>query len=655
MSSDDMPEEPDPAGAADSRGGDAEAGGRRPADEPAWMWTDDDFTASPDFAGDYAADMAVGTPTKPELGPAIRRRAGLWVTTGLLGLAVGAAAFVKLPPPYKATTSVLVAQSADQPSADQILTEVALLQSHTVAAAAMRSLGLPVSVKAVERFSANITPTAPTDRVIQITVKATSSGQAVSDARATAAAFLRVRDDELRSAERLTITSLDTQIYKDKQQAVVLAAQIKALGAHGATPAQQKRLAGLKAQQSQLRSALTGLQAAVTNYEATTAVATAAMVRGSQVLDPATPLPRSHLRYPALYLGGGLLGGLAVGLAFVIVQALTSRRLRRRDDIARALGGPVQLSVGRVPGGRVPGGRVPVGLVRISRELLGRLPLERLRVGGPRAGGRRAKAWPSKASLPAMRRIVAHLLKSVPASTETSALAVIAVDDAAVPALSLVSLAATYAREGKRVLLADLTSDTVAGRLLGVSETGVKLTEADGHEVLVAIPEPGYGQPIGPIPLAGQEEVSPSAGDALGKAYRTADIMLTLATLDPALGADHLPTWASEAVVMVTAGKSSGTKIRAIGEMIRMTGTWLTSAVLLNSDKSDESIGLLTGQAQGVKTERATEELRPRASADAEPSPTVTGSRQASSHALTAASPEGAGTSSEAASASSSR
>ena len=70
------------------------------------------------------------------------------------------------------------------------------------------------------------------------------------------------------------------------------------------------------------------------------------VVTGSYVLDAATALPRSHIKGPALYFAGGLFGGIVVGMAGVIVAALLSRRLRRRDDVAVAMGAPVRLSVG---------------------------------------------------------------------------------------------------------------------------------------------------------------------------------------------------------------------------------------------------------------------------------------------------------------------
>ena len=71
-----------------------------------------------------------------------------------------------------------------------------------------------------------------------------------------------------------------------------------------------------------------------------------------------------------------------------------------------------------------------------------------------------------------------------------------------------------------------------------------------------------------------------------------ANLVLTLATLNASLGGDHLATWATDAVAVITASRSSWTTISAVGEMIRLSGTRLVSAVLIGADQSDESLGL---------------------------------------------------------------
>jgi hypothetical protein len=89
--------------------------------------------------------------------------------------------------------------------------------------------------------------------------------------------------------------------------------------------------------------------------------------------------------------------------------------------------------------------------------------------------------------------------------------------------------------------------------------------------------------------------VSPQAakapGEALAAAYASADLLLTLVTLDPSLGSEYLATWAADAVVIVTAGRSSWEKLHGVGEMIRLSGARLVSAVLLGADSTDQSLG----------------------------------------------------------------
>ena len=43
----------------------------------------------------------------------------------------------------------------------------------------------------------------------------------------------------------------------------------------------------------------------------------------------------------------GLIGGLGLGVGIVVVGAVLTDRLRRRDEIAIAVGAPVELSIGR--------------------------------------------------------------------------------------------------------------------------------------------------------------------------------------------------------------------------------------------------------------------------------------------------------------------
>ena len=61
---------------------------------------------------------------------------------------------------------------------------------------------------------------------------------------------------------------------------------------------------------------------------------------------------------------------------------------------------------------------------------------------------------------------------------------------------------------------------------------------------------------------------------------------------------DHLASWARCVVATVTAGRHR-LAIDAVGEMIRMAGVPLVSAVLLGADAADESLGA-TSTARGA-------------------------------------------------------
>jgi len=287
-------------------------------DEPGRVWTNEDFTVDNDLAYDEVSsdDLVVGLPTRPVVGPAIRRTVRWWCAAGLLGLLIGAAVFTKLlPPPYKATSSVLLSQPAAGDPPDAMFTEIAIAQSHTVAEAAMRKLGLPVNAKSVQKFLGGYTATSQAigpNGVLQLTVKATSSSVAVSRAQAVAQAFLQVRNAELDSELAATISAINQQVNQDKQHVSQLDQKIVTVSAQPRSPAQQAEIASLQAQRKLANGILAGLTAAAKSYETTTRVANASTVRGSQVLDRAMPVPRSRLKYPLEYLGGGLAAGLAL-------------------------------------------------------------------------------------------------------------------------------------------------------------------------------------------------------------------------------------------------------------------------------------------------------------------------------------------------------
>ena len=154
------------------------------------------------------------------------------------------------------------------------------------------------------------------------------------------------------------------------------------------------------------------------------------------------------------------------------------------------------------------------------------------------------------------------------------------------------SLAVSRAQEGQKVVVADLASGVPVGRLLGSKAPGVRSVRANDAYFTLAVPDRGDIAPVGPFGYFPPEALRSEFTDAVRDACTSADLLLTLATLDPALGGEYLTTWATSAVVMVTAGQSSWARIHAVSEMIRLAGVSLTSAVLVGADKTDDSLGV---------------------------------------------------------------
>ena len=518
---------------------------------PEQLETFDDFTPVEDRPASATAD---GLVSLGYLMGAIRRSARFWLVLGVLGLLIGAGYSLKFPPAHQASTSVLITYGPDENPTSAVLDNQAIAESRSVAELAMHKLGLSESVGSFQKAT---TATIVTDRVLQITVGAPTSAEAVSRANAVAVAFLQFRASQMETAQNLLVKSLEQQAAQARQNVASINSQISQVSAQPPSTAQASDLKNLRTQLSQASQQAYLDEQTVQDTRANTGIVSAAT--GSVVLDPAVALAHSHTKYLLIYGGIGLIVGLALGLAIVVIRAIVSDRLRRRDDVSQALGAPVKLSV---------------GAVQLSRWRPGR--------HGLAAAGRVE-----------VRRIATHLRGTVPARAGgPAALAVVPVDDPQVAALALVSMALSRARDGFNVVLADLASGTPAASLLHSKGPGVRSVTAQGARLTLAVPDRDDIAPAGPLGHAREEAQRSAFTTAVTSACASADLLVTLVTLDPSLGAELLPTWAARAVVVVTAGQSSWARINAVGEMIRLAGTSVTSAVLVGADKADESLGM---------------------------------------------------------------
>jgi capsular polysaccharide biosynthesis protein len=544
--------------------------------DPSRFWADGNFTAADDAPDDFS-------PTLVSLGfikAAVRRSTRMILVIGTAGFLIGAAAYVASPHAAQASTRLLLTVGPEPVPGTAIQDDQAIAQSRAVAGLVVRKLGLP---QGIDGFLGSYTATPVTDRVLQLTVNASSGDAAVTQANTLATEFLQYRAQQLKNAQQQTFAALGQQVAQAKEQISATRKQIAAALAQPRSPARQGTLTRLRAQVTGENSALFALQQNVNSTRAGTEATTAAEVNGSYVIDAAYLIPpHSKVKHLVLYAAVGLFAGLMLTLAFVVIRAVISDRLFRRDDVARALGAPVKLSV---------------RAVRLSRWRPGRRGL---------AAARGTDA----------RRIVTHLSKHldtmVPARSErVTSLAIVPVDDPRVAALSIMSLAISCAQQGMRAVVTDLASGAPAASLVGSNKPGVGPVNVGDARLILAVPERDDVEPAGPLGRTSAGDQPSPFTEAVQGASHSANVLLTLAPLDPALGGEHLATWATDAVVFVTAGRSSWTKIRAAGEMVRLSGVRLVSAVLVGADKADDSLGVISGTEAAHEAQAATRTSHP--------------------------------------------
>jgi capsular polysaccharide biosynthesis protein len=483
---------------------------------------------------------------------ALRRHLRFLGVLALVGLIIGVG--VWKPPKYSASTTVVLVDKAQADPTSAITTDISLAESTPVAAAVVSQLGLHETPAS---FLRTYSVAQVTTQILSITATGPSSRAAVQRASAIAAQYLAYRAKYEQAVQQQADTVLQQQVTQAQQQLDSATAKLTQAQASGDA-------AQIKQAQAQVTTASNNL-GSVKQYVSATVVSTKAttqqQIAGSQVVSPATAGGRSVKKTLVTYALAGLLAGLAIGVAIVVMVAITSDRLRRRDDIAYAIDAPVRLSVGA-------------------------LRRRRLRYVRGRAARKRKRD---------MERVVRHLRSAIPGRAKgASGLVVVAVDDAATVARAVVALAVAESAQQLRIVLADLSAGRPAARQLGVKDPGVTTVTVEGVPIVVAVPERGEIAPIGPLRAVTAASDQAPVSEQFEHAFAAADLVLSLVTLDPTVGGDFLATWAAKAVAVVTAGKSTATRIRAAGEMVRLAGVHLDSVIVVDADRADESLGALS-------------------------------------------------------------
>lgn len=376
---------------------------------------------------------------------AFSRRKWLWIAMAVAGLLIGSSLHAVIPAKYTAQSELLMVSNPNDDPTRDMATDVALLQSEDVAQDVVNALRLDTTA---QKLTGEYSGVALTDQLLQITFSAPTPAEAVARANALDSQFLTFRAGVLNDQNNAITNILSSQAEHASKAAA-------------AAPSQAVKL--------QDESQASALQQTIASDNLTTET----IVSGSRVIAHATAITHSKTKVLLVDGASGLVAGLGIGLGIIAVSAIVSDRIRRRDEVAAALGAPVELSVGKV------------GRMRVMRK-------RRLR---------RRLSHPGRAV-----ELMSRQLRSVvQAGPSPKRLAVISVDSLEASALSLAILAGRLAVfEGSRVMVVDLSPGRVLGELLGVTESETRIVFVKGAWVPVLVSVPPEDDLGGGIPAEHQ-------------------------------------------------------------------------------------------------------------------------------------------------------
>lgn len=511
--------------------------GRRP-----WAEAREPFEGSGENPGPFSTLVSLHY-----LMSAVRRWRRRVVALALLGSLLGAAFLLFAPTSHVARTALVLRHGAGDDPARAMETDVTLAGTRTIAVLALKKLN---STMRPEDLQKALLVSPPKSDVLEMTMSGPTDDEALRRMTAFAQAYLEFRSQQVSVESQQMIDGYtgrikELQAQLDKQQAT-----LDTLGGKNSTTgALSSDYADALAKKTRLSNQLEGLQDQLSQ----TQLQQTAVRESSRIIDPPAIEPGNTKTRVALALISGLIGGLAIGLAAAVFQALLSDRLRLRVEFATALEAPVLASVG---------GIAPPGLLTRTLRFLPGIRGAHAR----RVAAQRRAAWAVRMALP----------------ESPSRLIVACVDNAEELRFAVAAAGITLQRGQRHVQLVDLTEE-------GGLEDAVRRLTAKGTEERPTVLRPAV------VPTAA---VAPSEFDlagSLGGADLSAvgdGCVIVLADLNPAVGADHLAAWAHDIVVGVTSGRSKVERVRTAHDLIRSAGLVLRGVLLLHTERLDQSSGV---------------------------------------------------------------
>ncbi len=268
---------------------------------------------------------------------ALARTRRIWVTATVIGGLLGVAAFLAMPHPASASATLLMVHPEASESA--MTTDVNLLETRSVGSLVRADLGLAESPEA---FMATVTVNPVNQEILSLTVGGPDEAAAVDRATSLVDNFLQFRAQKLRLISQGLVKGYQERITELESQNDALTTEYRQLAAQGKD--KEGRANEILTERSSVGTQIGIAQQGI--EEAT--LKTEAAITATQVLDaPKASAFGSRKRLVlSAATGAILLGALSIGI--ILIRSLTSDRLRRRREVAGALGVPVRVGVGPV-------------------------------------------------------------------------------------------------------------------------------------------------------------------------------------------------------------------------------------------------------------------------------------------------------------------
>lgn len=478
---------------------------------------------------------------------AVRRRWAICAAAAFLGAILGVAFAFLVPAQSQGTVTLLLTHDVGSDPATGMATDISLLRTRAVADATVKHLGIEMTPEAFHR-SVQVVPS--TSNVLVLTVAGMDDADATNRSRVLAEEYLAFRREQLMSQAEAMVDGYQSQVDTMQDQVDALTKRYNTLTATG--PVASAEAGAVLTERSQRSSEVVRLQQMIED----TTLKTSAVVSASHVLDPASAVPRAGLVRTALAAGSGFVGGGSLALGVVVFLAITSDRLRRREEIGLALGVPVRASVASLA----------------PRRFL------RRRTGAPQPPG---------------LQVLLHVLDGVVVRADgpSRKIGLVATDDGSDAHILTANLAVRMARRGLAVFVADLSA---AGSVSALVQAEARDTAGEdmGTPPYVFRPEGPPQLALGWLRLPVGTTGDLRAAGAHRQAFDAADVVVALAEVEPELEADFMATWVDSVVYVVRAGRSSAERLRTVAQLVGSAGLRAECALLVGSDGSDESLGI---------------------------------------------------------------